>query len=161
MLASEYVVVLWLIPVTLSIIIPLAVCFAWLAVKFGRDLAVGRIPFIDYSTRPDYVIAEGGQRRKEPRVSVQKQLVAEITDGVTSFSGLVANISRMGMCIMGIPESIPVSAELVSVVIRNGPDELYIVGRPRWQNPHQSNARMMGLEITRSSEDWNEYVESY
>lgn len=160
-LSSEYFVLLWLIPVTLCIIIPLAICLVWLAVRFGRDLAAGRIPFAGYVTLRNYLIEKGLRRRKEQRVSVRKQLVAEISDGVTTFSGLLVNISRMGMCIMRIPPSMIVSDGPVTVVIRNSPAGMQIVGRPRWQNMQQPGGKAMGMEITGPPEGWDEYVESY
>lgn len=161
MISSEYFVLLWLIPVTLCIIIPLAICFGWLTARLGRDLAAGRIPFNEYFSRRHFVMAESQQRRKEQRVSVQKQLMAEITDGVTTISGMVANISRMGMCIMGIPASMTESGGPLTVVIRNSPVEMQIVGVPRWRNPRQPGGTAIGMAITSSPADWDEYVESY
>lgn len=161
MISSEYFVLLWLIPVTLCILLPLAICFGWLAARFGRDLAARRFPFAEYFSRQHFVMAESPRRRKEQRVSVQKQLVAEITDSVSTFTGLVANISRMGIGITGIEASMTESDRPLTVVIRNSPDQMQIIGRPRWRNSLQPGGKAMGMEITGPPAGWNEYVESY
>lgn len=155
---SEYIVILWFIPVTLFIVIPLSICFCWLAIRCVMDLADGEIPFIEYFSRRYYIKTEGVQKRREPRASIEKRLLADISDGINSFTGLVENISRMGLCIRDVPENISIANEFLSVVIRTGADEMQVVGRPCWQYLQQPKGRKIGLEITSSSSNWNDYV---
>lgn len=106
-----------------------------------------------YSTK-----APGTQQRREPRTDIEKRLPADISDGINSFTGTVANISRMGLCINDLPETMSVSSELVSVVIRKGADELQLVGRPCWQYLQHPKRKTIGLKITSSHVDWNAFI---
>ncbi len=161
MISSEYFVILWLIPVTLFIIIPLSICFCWLAVRCLKDLTGGKIPFIDFFSNQYFDANAGVQKRKEPRASIDKGLTANINDGINSFNGIVANISSMGLCIKEIPENITIASEKVSIVIRNGEEEMQVVGRLCWQYLQESRGRILGLEVTQSTDNWGEYVMSH
>lgn len=157
MISSTLIVALWFLPVTLFILIPLAICFCWLAYQAVRDLAAGDIPFAAYFSTRHYV--EGKvQRRREPRVPLNERLVAVVSDGRTSFTAMVTNVSRMGMCLSDLTGSMPISRQMFSVLITAGAQQLELVAEPRWQADREQNSSVVGMQITDSPTLWNDFV---
>jgi len=158
---SSLIVALWFVPVTLFLFIPLAIFFCWLAIRCIRDLVALKIPFYDYFASWYYFAVGGIQRRCEKRIALKKRYKAVISDGKNTFDGLVANISRMGMCIMDVPATVPVTEGQLSVMIQNGSEEVMTMSAdPRWL-VEQKVGRMLGLRITDDNPTWNNFVFSH
>lgn len=157
---SSLIVALWFVPVTVFLFIPLAICFCWLAIRCVRDLVALKIPFYDYFASRYYLAAEGVQRRSETRIAVNKRYTAVISDGKNTFVGLVANISRMGMCLMEIPAPVPVTEGRLSVIIQHGSEQMTMAADLRWL-AEQKAGRTLGLKIADDHPTWNDFVFSH
>ena len=157
---SSWIVSLWLVPVTLFIFIPLAICFCWLAIRCIKDLVALKIPFYDYFANRFYLAAEGVQRRCERRMALSERCTAVLSDGKNTFVSLVANISQMGLCVMELPSTVPVAAGKLSVMIQVGSEVMTISADPRWLVA-QEMGRVLGLRITDDNPTWNTFVASH
>lgn len=159
MASSMFFVALWLLPLTIFLLLPLAICFGWLGYRCIRDVAAGEIPFIEYFSRRYYVQTEV-QRRREARRAIGDQLSAIITAGNSTFQGVVADVSTMGLGLAAIPDAIPATEPLVSVLIEQGKEQVQLVARPCWQLGDSGSGRRAGLEIADCSPSWSEFVYS-
>jgi len=100
------------------------------------------------------------EARKTSRIPTSG-LRAEISDGTVSYSGLVTNISRLGLCIQHISEKLSSSRSLISIVIRNSTVHYRVVARPRWEQFQTGRGKTIGVEIARAPENWNEFILSF
>lgn len=156
---SSYIVSLWFVPVTLFILIPLALCFCWLAIRCIRDLADLKVPFYDYFSTRYYLAAEGVQRRREKRRAMTKECTAIISDGRNTCSGRLANISFMGLCVHSVPAAAPAMGNQLSVAIQNGGEIMTLTAMPCWLHENKMG-RMLGLEISEEHPLWSSFVVS-
>lgn len=104
------------------------------------------------------------KRTTEPRKTKRfatRELRAEITDGRTSYCGLVANISLFGICIRELPEKLSCSRSLISIVVHGKTGQYRLVARPRWETRQANNAKTIGVEIAHSPETWQQFVLSW
>lgn len=62
--STEYVVFLWLLPVTLFIILPLFLSAVWLTAFCLKELAAGRIPFVSEYMSSHYSATKGLHQKK-------------------------------------------------------------------------------------------------
>lgn len=154
---SSFIVALWFVPVTVFLVIPLGICFCWLAIRCLSDLVNLKIPFYDYFAGSYYLPAAGVQRRCEQRIPLSRRCTAVISDGKNSFVGLVANISQMGVCVMDIPATVPVTEGTLSVVIQDGRQVINLAAEQRWL-VEQKMGRMLGLRIAGDNQPWHDFV---
>lgn len=151
-----FIVALWLLPVTVFIVVPLVICGGWLLFQASSDLLRGDIPFGAYFATRYY--QDGRiQRRKEERETLGERFTAVISDGRRSVPALVANVSRNGLCLHGIPAPVPEAGSLVTVLLSQGGREIELAARPRWQTELQQGL-MAGLSIDNPSHRWQEFV---
>lgn len=154
---SSFIVALWFVPVTVFLVIPLGICFCWLSIRCLSDLVKLKIPFFNYFAGRYYLPAASVQRRCDKRFPLSTRCTAVISDGKNTFDGLVANISQMGMCIMDIPASVPVTEGPLSVVFQDGRQVINLVADQRWL-VEQKMGRMLGLKIIGDNQPWRDFV---
>lgn len=95
-------------------------------------------------------------KRRHQRIEVQN-LVANISDGVNSFSGTVSDVSRDGMQLTGIPHGVIKEAENLSILVTAKGRDFRMLVVPKWDSGSNSEKRM-GLEILDVPLDWTVFV---
>lgn len=96
------------------------------------------------------------EQRRYPRVH-GLAMHADISDGKRFFSGSVANISRLGLCLEDIPSRLDTSAKKISVVITDGKKTFKMTTRSCWSWQKQIHL-VIGMEILKVPWGWTEYV---
>ena len=81
--STEYIVYLWLVPVTLFIILPLFMSVVWLIGFCLKEFVVGRIPFLSEYRNSHFSAKDGLHQNKTAEKSKQDSLEAEIEGGLT------------------------------------------------------------------------------
>jgi hypothetical protein len=98
-------------------------------------------------------------KRRHQRIEVP-QLVANVSDGIGSFSGTVGNVSRYGMLLDEIPENFNEQATTLSIVISvNGINFKKMRGIPRWVSGTEPRKKM-GVHIPDASSSWTVFVKN-
>jgi hypothetical protein len=98
--------------------------------------------------------------RQDPRIEVE-ELRADISDGLASYSGLVTNISQLGLCLKDVPDKLSASRSLLSIVIKSKSENFRIVARPRWEISQDNRGKTIGAEIASSPHNWGDFVLSH
>lgn len=147
---SGYIAILWFVPAILFIGLPIASLLVWLGVQ--GILKIGRV-----LSSPKIAGPHISEKRKTDRIDV-KHMRADISDGLGTCSGLVENVSRMGLCIKNVPESLSISNALLSVVVRDQDTSYRVVARPRWEQWHPSGVKTIGAELASYPKNWNAFV---
>lgn len=57
--STEYIVYLWMLPVTIFIILPLLISAVWLTAFCIKELSAGRIPFVSQYLNSHYSAKDG------------------------------------------------------------------------------------------------------
>jgi len=91
-------------------------------------------------------------KRRHQRVGVQN-LVANLSDGVDSFSGTVSNISRLGMLLIDIPQGFKNQENKLSIIVTTKRKDFKMEVEPKWVNGNKSETKM-GLAILAPPLDW-------
>jgi hypothetical protein len=91
-------------------------------------------------------------KRCDQRVEVQN-LVANLSDGVDSFSGTVSNISRLGMLLNDIPQSFKSQENKLSIIVTAKGKDFKMQVEPKWVSGDKSEKKM-GLAILAPPLDW-------
>ena len=87
-------------------------------------------------------------------------LVADISDGVASFSGNVSDVSRYGMLLDDIPGIFNEKQKQLSIVLSiNGIYFKKMKGIPRWASRNNLRKRM-GIHIPKASPSWTVFVKN-
>ena len=98
-------------------------------------------------------------RRRHLRIEVP-DLVADVSDGVASFSGNVSDVSRYGMLLDDIPGKFNEKTERLSIVFSvNGIYFKKMKGIPRWTGRNNLRKRM-GIHIPKASPSWTVFVKN-
>lgn len=95
-------------------------------------------------------------KRRYQRIEVQN-LVANISDGVNSFSGTVSDVSRDGMLLTDIPHGLNRELENLSILVTAKGKNFRMLVVPKWVGGSESDKRM-GLEILDVPLDWTVFV---
>ena len=147
---SGHIVYLWLIPAVLFVGLPLISLLIWMGVQGIREFARPPTP-AEKKEQPSH------NKRKSERFAV-RNMRAEISNGLGSCNGLVDNISKMGLCIKNVPESLSVSNALLSVVVTDRKETYRVVARPRWEHWSSSGVKTIGAEIASHPQNWQDFV---
>ncbi len=94
--------------------------------------------------------------RRHQRVEVQN-LVANLSDGVDSFSGTVSNISRFGMLVNNIPQILTSQEKKLSIIVFVKSRNFKMQVEPKWVSGNKSEIKM-GLTILVPPLDWTLFV---
>ena len=95
-------------------------------------------------------------KRRHQRIEVQN-VVANLSDGVDSFSGTVRDVSRDGMLLTDIPNELNSQGKKFSIIVSaKGKDYIMLVV-PKWISGKNSEKKM-GLAILDDPFDWTVFV---
>ena len=98
-------------------------------------------------------------RRRHQRIEVP-DLIADVSDGVASFSGNVSDVSRYGMLLDDIPGKFNEKQKQLSIVLSiNGIYFKKMKGIPRWASRNNLRKRM-GIHIPKASPSWTVFVKN-
>jgi hypothetical protein len=98
-------------------------------------------------------------RRRHQRIEVP-DLVADVSDGIASFSGNVSDVSRYGMLLDDIPGKFNEKTKRLSIVLSvNGIYFKKMRGIPRWASRNNLRKRM-GIHIPKASPSWTVFVKN-
>jgi len=98
-------------------------------------------------------------RRLNQRIEVLN-VAANLSNGVTFFSGTVNDVSRVGMLLTDMPKELHDCSEKLSIIVSARNIEYKMVVVPKWINENSSEKRM-GLEILDAPLDWILFVMDY
>ncbi len=91
-------------------------------------------------------------KRRHQRVEVQN-LVANLSDGVNSFSGTVSNISRLGMLLKDIPQGLKNQGKKLSIIVSAKGKKFKMQVEPKWVSGNTSEQKM-GVTILDPPVNW-------
>ena len=148
----DYIVYLWLIPVVLVIVIPAffkAVCALYRMTESGQAACAREYARQKKSTRIS-------DRRKHPRVELIGA-VALVNGTEEHCTGVVANVSRLGVCLKNLPQALLNKAEKFRVQVCTRAGDFDLIVSPRWEKLFAADY-MVGAEIVKVPTGWEEYV---
>ncbi len=96
------------------------------------------------------------ERRREQRI-ISQGLLAEISDGIGYYKGVVSNLSVNGLMIEDLPSRIDGEAPWYIVVVRHKEIFFRILLKPIWSALQETN-RLIGGIIVDPSWDWANFV---
>ena len=135
---------LWLMPLLLLILAPVTFTLLGFLLRLTRT-------FFFTSTRI------GKEKRNHPRFIPYEGTFAEIKAGNSTCTGLVCDISRMGIRLNHLPDKLLNKMDKLTVVIRGyGVDHSLLV-RPKWVAETESG-KLMGAEIDTPPPGWNQFL---
>jgi hypothetical protein len=98
-------------------------------------------------------------KRRYQRIDVQN-VVANLSNGVNSFSGTVNDVSRDGMLLADIPKELHDWRGEFSIIVSAGDIDCKMLVVPKWISENYSENRM-GLAILDAPLDWTVFVMNY
>lgn len=98
-------------------------------------------------------------KRRHQRVGVQN-LVANLSDGVDSFSVTVSNISRLGMQLNDIPQRFKNQENKLSIIVSTKGNDFKMHVELKWVSGNKSETKM-GLAILDPPLDWTLFAMIY
>lgn len=152
---ANYIVVLWLLPVTIFIVLPILIGFSWLVFRGVKDLLRGRIPFVsDYLE--NYYTPAGLHKRQEVRHYLDQPVEVELTSHNGTFRGVLTNISSKGFCIEKITDFI--SDQYVHFTVNLGKifDGFVVQGAPKWVLQGEKS-HSVGFHLINHTPEWEKY----
>jgi len=91
-------------------------------------------------------------KRRHQRIQMQN-LIANLSDGIDSFSGTINNISRQGMLLDDIPQKVKKSQGIkLSIIVSAKGKDFKMQVEPKWFSGNKS--QKMGLAIIDPPLDW-------
>lgn len=147
---SCFIVGLWFLPVVLNIVLPFIMLSGWLVVQAPAKIGFGAT---EQSTAPKFV--------KEKRIGKRldaTEMRVDVTDGADHSTGLACNISKMGICIMGLPGKVFNHAEELVVVLEGKGEQFSLEVSPRWEYIKESSKKI-GAKIESAPVGWLEFIE--
>ena len=97
-------------------------------------------------------------KRRHHRIQVQN-VVANLSDGVDSFSGTVSDVSRVGMLLADTSKELHDLGENLSIIVSARGKDYKMLVVPKWISKNNSEKRM-GLAILDAPLDWTLFVMS-
>ncbi len=142
----DLIIYLWLFPIALILIIPLALASANLPLTLLRT----------FFRNPSK--SEEHEKRQHPRVVSPKDTVAEISVNGTTYTALVCNISRFGIQLKNLPEKLSHEIDKLTITVKQygiiGHD---LIVRPKWMLLTDSGYQL-GAEIADAPAGWGDYI---
>lgn len=95
-------------------------------------------------------------KRKYPRIPI-RGLNADISDGKGFFTGKVTDISRFGVSLNKIPNTLDGDADILSVIVDGQGAHFKLLIKQKWESV-ADNSKIIGGQIENSPWDWTEFV---
>ncbi len=155
----ELMVYVWLIPVFLFFILPGMIMVPHMVFQLAARCVTYFMRSATVSAQSRDVQNENSlEKRRSPRCCVSG-VVADVTDGINSCTGLVCNISKIGIGLMDLPEKIMQKADKLSIIIKGHDGHYPMYLNPQWVDNKGSSLRIGGL-IENVPTDWEIFVSS-
>lgn len=140
----DLIVYFWLLPVFILVVLPLVLAIGGYCIDLTRRLFFAR----DVS---------GKEKRKDPRFIPHEGAFAEITAGDTTCTGLVCNISRLGISLKHLPDIFFDKMDKLTIVIRGDGGDQNLSVRPKWVLNTESG-KQIGAKIDNAPPDWRQFL---
>ena len=85
------------------------------------------------------------------------EMQADISDGNDFFAGTVVNISRYGLAITDIPDTLDHDADMYSIILDGPGVHFKLLVRPVWEE-RRENRKTIGAVIENSPWTWTDFV---
>ena len=157
---TDNIVLIWLIPVTLFIIIPLLISFAWVILHITRELANGRIPFVPEYLRSYYTRENGLQKRQENRIALEKPIDIALLSEHGQSEGILTNISSKGFCVEELADFISEQYTHFTLKLGESMEEFVIQAAPKWFRL-QDGRHSAGFALVKGTADWEKYYQEH
>jgi hypothetical protein len=95
-------------------------------------------------------------KRRHQRVEVEN-LVANVSDGVNSFSATVGNVSRLGMLLNDIPLRLKSQGKSLSIIVSTKGQDFKMQVEPKWVGENKSEPKM-GVAILDPPLNWTVFA---
>lgn len=151
---------LWLAPADSWTTVPVMIA----GVSVGMLLLIivfPRLSIKTFSSEESFLIAateEDLKPRKDIRLQTKATIHAELSDGEFSSFGVVANISKEGMCIRGVSKSLTVSRSQLLVHVSDAHKQFWVLATPRWSVEDFGDTQVVGLAISPLTAEWPQRV---
>lgn len=153
---TNYIVILWLLPVTIFIIIPLSFGFIWLIIHAVNDLLHGKIPLVTDFLKRYSKREQGFQRRREERSYLGSRIEVELSHEERKIKGVLTNISPKGFCVEQLTDHIHDMYDDFSLILIKNKSALRIKGVPRWLVQDNQN-HSVGFRVIEKTPGWEKY----
>lgn len=157
---SEYTSNVWIIPLAILGILPFVLFIIASVTRILKNKELNAKTAVPNITNGKTVQTNKDCARQHERIEVEG-IRADISDGKSSYTGLITNVSKLGLCLKDVPENLSTSRSLLSVVVRSKTESYRIVARPRWEIPQNNTGKTIGAEIASCSSDWGDFVHSH
>jgi hypothetical protein len=99
------------------------------------------------------------EHRNYHRIAL-KNFSVDAADGRGFFQGAVSDISRFGVCLMGLPPRINSAAKRMTIIVSGQGKNFRMNVRPRWTMT-DGVSKTVGAEILSPPWGWTEFVMSH
>lgn len=96
------------------------------------------------------------EKRNHPRIAI-KNLSVDASDGVGFFQGMIADASRFGVCVMGLPKKMNGSAKKMTIIVNGKGHNFKMNVRPKWTTT-DGVSKFVGAEILNPPWGWTEFI---
>ena len=96
------------------------------------------------------------EQRKHPRMVVYGMTI-DVSDGIGCCSGVVCDVSRVGMCLADLARKFGKKTNTYTVVASKAGRNFKFRVRPRWEVAGRLHKKV-GVEIYEAPRQWTEYV---
>ena len=141
----------WILPVLFFAIIPL--------VFLGISLAAQLISYLLLPSQRRGLTREIRSEKRAHRRIHADDMRVDISDGVDVSNGLVCDISKLGICIMGIPERLFKRAARLAVVVDSHGETFSLHVMPKWQRGGAAG-KQIGASIEYAPDGWSDFVKN-
>jgi len=146
----EIIVYLWFLPVTIWVLIPLALRAAGLSLQLAN-----RLLFISGENTVE--ISENRNKRRDPRLNISP-IAVKVTDGDHFHTATIKNISRIGICLKNLPEKLFNKADRLTVIIKEKEKNHHTLRvQPVWATTGASGQKI-GARIETASSEWLHFI---
>jgi len=142
--SPDYIVYVWMIPLFVFLFVPLAIALGGSVLYLSRHYIFSGEALCDES-------------RKHPRFVPQEEVTAEVSLGETIYTGLICDISKVGICLKNLPDILYNTMEQLTVTIRSYGEVYQLQVSPKWVLATVSG-QQIGAEIDTSSQGWGQFI---
>lgn len=99
------------------------------------------------------------EKRIHPRIPL-RNLSVDASDGFGFSQGRIADVSRHGLCMTDLPESLNGQASKMIAIIRGQGKNFKMTVRPKWSTTDGAS-QSVGAEIVNPPRDWMELIRKF
>ena len=140
----DLIIYLWLFPLFFFVLLPLIVFIIDFTFSVTRQI------FLAETTA-------GKENRKHPRLIPYDGILAEISTGETICTGVIRNMSMMGISLKHLPDKFFDKMDKLTLVIKGYDIDHNLQISPRWIADAKSG-KQIGAEIIKPSPGWNQFL---